>query len=86
MRQCCIKLMTHGFLCWMCRDVRRYKNFLALGSDADAKAKAAEMKKKGDFTTPGVNASQIAESKAAGTPADAFLSTNEVQEGDAAAR
>jgi len=68
------------------RDVLRYKNFLALASDADAKNTAAEMKRKGDFTTPGVNPTQIAESKAAGTPADAFLSTNDVQEGDAAAR
>lgn len=75
-----------GHLNHPCRDVLRYKNFLALASDVEAKAEAAEMKKKGDFTTPGVDAAAIAESKAQGTPADAFLSTNDVKEGDAAAR
>jgi len=64
----------------------RYKNFLALGSDSDAKAKADEMKRKGDFTTPGVNSSQIAATKAEGSPVDAFLSTNDVKEGESAAR
>ena len=64
----------------------RYKNFLALASDAEAKEQAAEMKRKGDFTTPGVDAAAIAETKAQGTPVDAFLSTNEVKEGDTAAR
>jgi hypothetical protein len=42
------------------------------------------MKRRGDFTTPGDSLAAIAASKAAGSPADAFLSTNEVAEGSAA--
>lgn len=65
----------------------RYKNFLALGKpDDEAKATAADMKMKGDFTTPGVNGSQIAQSKAEGAPVDAFLSTNDLKEGESAAQ
>lgn len=64
----------------------RYKNFLALGKpDKDAKDTAMDMKRKGDFTTPGVNTTQINATKAEGAPVDAFLSTNEVKEGDRAA-
>lgn len=62
----------------MCRDLARYKHFLALGSDKEAVAAAKAMKAKGDFTTPGNDYDAIAAAKAAGTPADAFLSTNEL--------
>jgi len=43
------------------------------------------MKRKGDFTTPGDSLAAIAATKAAGSPVDGFLSTNEITEGDAAA-
>ena len=39
-----------------------------------------EMKRAGDFTTPGNNEAALAAAKASGAPVDAFLSTNEVSE------
>jgi hypothetical protein len=68
------------------RDVARYKNFLALDNEGAAKVAAAAMKARGDFTTPGNDMAAIAATKAAGFPVDAFLSTNELKEGDLAAR
>jgi hypothetical protein len=44
-----------------------------------------QMKKRGDFTTPGNNEAAIAASRASGAPVDGFLSTNELSEGAAAA-
>ncbi|GBF99882.1 hypothetical protein Rsub_12678 [Raphidocelis subcapitata] len=68
------------------KDVARYKNFLGLNNANDFVVAAREMKSKGDFTKPGDSASAIAAAKAAGTPVDAFLSTNEAAEAaDAAA-
>ncbi|GFH20478.1 uncharacterized protein HaLaN_17606, partial [Haematococcus lacustris] len=67
-------------------DIARYKNFLALNNEAAYKAEAAAMKARGDFTSLGSDAAAIAEAKAAGSPVDSFLSTNEVAEGSAAAR
>lgn len=66
-------------------DVARYKNFLALNNEKAQKEAAAAMKAAGDFTTPGNNMAAIKASKAEGAPVDAFLSTNELAEGGAAA-
>lgn len=67
------------------RDVARYKNFLGLNNANDFMKAADEMKRRGDFTTPGNDLAAIAAAKRAGAPADAFLSTSEVAEGAAAA-
>eukprot|EP00798_Chlamydomonas_sp_ICE-L_P022796 gene22796-29965_t len=66
-------------------EASRYKNFLRLNVGEDADGEAVKMKKKGDFATPGDDLNAIAASKASGAPVDAFLSTGEVSEGDAAA-
>ncbi|KIY99994.1 high intensity light-inducible lhc-like protein [Monoraphidium neglectum] len=67
------------------KDIARYKNFLGLNNGNDFIEAANAMKRKGDFTTPGNDLAAIAAAKAAGSPADAFLSTSEVAEGSAAA-
>jgi len=64
----------------------RYKNFLGLNNPNDFMAAAAEMKRKGDFTTLSNDAQNIAAVRAAGMPADKVLSLNTVEEGAAAAR
>eukprot|EP00199_Chlamydomonas_sp_CCMP681_P006600 CAMPEP_0119101778 /NCGR_PEP_ID=MMETSP1180-20130426/731_1 /TAXON_ID=3052 ORGANISM="Chlamydomonas cf sp, Strain CCMP681" /NCGR_SAMPLE_ID=MMETSP1180 /ASSEMBLY_ACC=CAM_ASM_000741 /LENGTH=286 /DNA_ID=CAMNT_0007085951 /DNA_START=112 /DNA_END=972 /DNA_ORIENTATION=+ len=66
------------------RSIARYKNFLALDKEGAEREEARRMKAEGDFTTPGDNLSAVAASKAAGSAADAFLSTNDLQEGSAA--
>ncbi|KAI8475645.1 MAG: hypothetical protein J3K34DRAFT_403970 [Monoraphidium minutum] len=66
------------------KDVARYKNFLGLNNANDFIEAANAMKRKGDFTSPDDMAA-IAAAKAAGAPADAFLSTSEVADGAAAA-
>ena len=45
-----------------------------------------EMKRKGDFTTPGLNQAALEAAQAASKPVDAFLSTNEVSEAQDASR
>lgn len=67
-------------------DVARYKNFLGLNKENDWMAEAKLMKQRGDFTTPGNDMAAIEASKAAGSPADRFLSLNDRQEGVAAAQ
>lgn len=67
------------------QDIARYANFLALNKESESRKAAAEMKARGDFATPGNDMAAIAASKAAGAPVDAFLSTNELAEGAAAA-
>lgn len=62
------------------KDVARYKNFLGLNNANDFVQAAAEMKRRGDFTTPGDDLAAIASAKNDGSPVDAFLSTNEVSE------
>eukprot|EP00195_Chlamydomonas_chlamydogama_P007869 CAMPEP_0202894880 /NCGR_PEP_ID=MMETSP1392-20130828/4179_1 /ASSEMBLY_ACC=CAM_ASM_000868 /TAXON_ID=225041 /ORGANISM="Chlamydomonas chlamydogama, Strain SAG 11-48b" /LENGTH=206 /DNA_ID=CAMNT_0049579699 /DNA_START=58 /DNA_END=675 /DNA_ORIENTATION=- len=68
------------------REIDRYKNFLGLNNADDYKVEAAAMKKRGDFTTPGIDTQAIEQARAAGTPADSFLATNEVQQAEAGAR
>jgi hypothetical protein len=57
-----------------------------LNNEDASKAAAAEMKRRGDFTTPGIDMAAVAAAKAAGTPADQFLSTNELEEAQQAAQ
>lgn len=64
----------------------RYKNFLGLDNPNDFMAAAAEMKRKGDFTSLSNDAQNIAAVRAAGMPADKVLALNSVEEGAAAAR
>lgn len=67
--------------------MNRYKQFLLLKNEKQEIAQVAQaMKLQGDFTTPGDNMQQVESAKAEGSPADAFLSTNEVKEGEAAAQ
>lgn len=67
------------------KDVARYRSFLGLDNANDFEEAARDMKRRGDFTTPGNDLGAIAAARAAGSPADAFLSTSEVAEGAAAA-
>lgn len=64
----------------------RYKNFLGLNNPNDFMAAAAEMKRKGDFTSLSTDADTIASIRAAGMPADRVLSVNTVEEGQQAAK
>lgn len=66
--------------------MNRYKKFLGLTNPDDYKKAAAEMKMRGDFTTPGNDMAAVEAAKAAGAPVDAFLSTNELAEADAASK
>jgi hypothetical protein len=54
-------------------DVARYQNFFGISANEEAKKVAKDMKKAGDFTSPD-RLDLIAENRAAGTPADQFLS------------
>lgn len=57
-------------------EINGYRTFLALNNNDDYKEEAASMKRKGDFTTIGLDEAAIAKTKAAAeAPADAFLST-----------
>lgn len=67
------------------RDIARYKNFFGLNNPEDYKVAAAEMKRKGDFTTPANNAAAISAAKAAGSPADAVLGLEVAAAAEAAA-
>lgn len=73
---------------WPCpsrSEIDRYKSFLGLNNPDDYKEEAAAMKKRGDFTTVGVDQAAINAARA-NTPVDGFLSTNELAEGQAAAQ
>eukprot|EP00878_Enallax_costatus_P017406 GHUV01018280.1.p1 GENE.GHUV01018280.1~~GHUV01018280.1.p1 ORF type:complete len:186 (+),score=73.15 GHUV01018280.1:356-913(+) len=65
---------------------RRYKNFLGLNNPNDFMAAAAEMKRKGDFTSLSTDTSTIAAVRAAGMPADKVLGLSDNTDADAAAR
>lgn len=54
-----------------------YRTFLGLNQEQEIQKEAARMKQEGDFTTPGNNEAAIAASKAAGSPADTFLSLDD---------
>lgn len=69
-----------------CSEIDGYKTFLGLKKEDDYKAAAMEMKRKGDFTTPGNNEAALEAAKSAAKPVDAFLSTNEVTEAQDASR
>ena len=56
-------------------DVARYGSFLGIKAERDAARVAAEMKARGDFTTPGDDAAAIAAARV--TPADAVLGRND---------
>lgn len=60
-------------------EISRYKNFLGLNQTEEADIVAKQMKRKGDFTTPGDDERQIAAAKAQGAPVDKFLATNEME-------
>lgn len=67
------------------KDVSRYKNFLGLNNPDDYKVEEAKMKKKGDFTTPGLDYNAINASRAEGSLADEVLSpSSSAQEQEAA--
>jgi len=68
------------------RDIARYKNFLGLNNADDYKREAAVMKRRGDFTSLGVDAAAIEATRAAGMPADRVLSLNHRAEAEVAAR
>ena len=53
--------------------------FLGLSSEKDYVSAAEDMKRKGDFTTPGLDMQAVAASRAQGTVADAFLSLGDTQ-------
>eukprot|EP00878_Enallax_costatus_P026914 GHUV01028926.1.p1 GENE.GHUV01028926.1~~GHUV01028926.1.p1 ORF type:complete len:240 (+),score=99.00 GHUV01028926.1:1740-2459(+) len=68
------------------QDIARYKNFLGLNNPNDFMAAAAEMKRKGDFTSLSTDTSTIAAVRAAGMPADKVLGLSDNTDADAAAR
>jgi hypothetical protein len=65
---------------------RRYKNFLGLTNDKDFMVAAAEMKRKGDFTSLGSDAAAISAIKSQGMAADQVLGLNGAADADATAR
>jgi len=70
-------------------EIARYKSFFGLDKEAESKEAANQMKVRGDFTTPPNTAAEgaaAAAAKAAGSPVDSFLSTNEVAEGLSASK
>lgn len=65
----------------------RYKNFLGLNNANDFMAAAAEMKKKGDFTSLAADAGSINAVRAAGMPADKVLGiSSDISDAEQAAR
>ena len=66
--------------------MRRYRNFLALNNQEEADEEAARMKQRQDFTNPSIDLAAIQQAKQQGTPADAFLATNDVQQAEETAR
>ncbi|GAX85424.1 hypothetical protein CEUSTIGMA_g12840.t1 [Chlamydomonas eustigma] len=70
-------------------EIARYKSFFGLDKEAEVKEEANQMKLRGDFTTPPNTAAEgaaAAAAKAAGSPVDSFLSTNEMAEGQSASK
>jgi uncharacterized membrane protein YeaQ/YmgE (transglycosylase-associated protein family) len=68
------------------QDIARYKNFLGLDNPNDFMAAAAEMKRKGDFTSLSADKAAIAAVRAEGMPADKVLGLTDGAEADQAAR
>ncbi|KAF6262093.1 hypothetical protein COO60DRAFT_1282853 [Scenedesmus sp. NREL 46B-D3] len=68
------------------RDIARYKNFLGLDNPNDFMAAAAEMKKKGDFTSLGSDAAAINAVRSQGMAADKVLGLNDAADADQTAR
>lgn len=82
-------ISDHAFLpsCCLCRFVlTRYKHFLGLNNPNDFMAAAAEMKRKGDFTSLASDAAAINAIRAEGMPADKVLGLGDAAEADVAAR
>ncbi|KAK9805502.1 hypothetical protein WJX72_001684 [[Myrmecia] bisecta] len=65
-------------------DLKRYQNFFGIKDNEEAERVAKAMKDRGDFTSPD-RLDLIAENRAAGTPADKFLSLDDRGEADAEA-
>eukprot|EP00882_Tetradesmus_deserticola_P032972 GHRQ01037623.1.p1 GENE.GHRQ01037623.1~~GHRQ01037623.1.p1 ORF type:complete len:240 (+),score=96.86 GHRQ01037623.1:104-721(+) len=68
------------------QDIARYKDFLGLDNPNDFMAAAAEMKKKGDFTSLGSDAAAISAIRSQGMAADKVLGLNDAADADATAR
>lgn len=68
----------------LCPD--RYKNFLGLDNPNDFMAAAADMKRKGDFTSLRADNASIAAVRAAGMPADKVLGISDNEDADQTAR
>ena len=64
-------------------EINGYRTFLGLTKEDDYTSVAQDMKRKGDFTTPGNNVVAIEATRSQGSPVDGFLSTNEQAEAQA---